>query len=195
MGPVPQNRIPHKRMCLQDGCIERLPHLGCAGNINEPSKRFNYSSIDLFKTKIKHVSMQTPVEIRTKIQEPCTKMSAECSYALRELAMGIRTMTCAPSADLHIVNAKAASKKLKSLLKSGLWPDSDLLEIIPTITVASLLIEVVSCTVKVADSVHELASLSRFKSPDPKMKKQTSLEKVKRSPSIEESHSFSIIVE
>ncbi|KAL7154143.1 hypothetical protein ABFS83_04G215400 [Erythranthe nasuta] len=140
--------------------------------------------------------VQTPVEIQKKIQEPCTKMSTECSYALRELAMGIKTMTCSLSADIHIVNAKASAKKLKSMLKNGLRPEIDLLEIIPTFTVASLLIEVVSCTVKIADCVHELGSKSKFKSPDPvKMKKQTSCKKLKRSPSIERSHSFSISIE
>ncbi|KAI3450759.1 hypothetical protein Pfo_007424 [Paulownia fortunei] len=139
--------------------------------------------------------VQTPVEIRTKIQESCTKMSSECSYALRELAMGIKTMTRSLSADIHIVNAKTSAKKLKSSLKTGLWPDTDLLAIIPAVTVASLLIEIVSCTVKIADSVHELASLSKFKIPDAQMSKQTSLEKVIRTPSIEGSHSFNIIVE
>ncbi|KAL7154144.1 hypothetical protein ABFS83_04G215500 [Erythranthe nasuta] len=140
--------------------------------------------------------VQTPVEIQKKIQESCMEMSTECSYALRELAMGIKTMTCSLSADIHIVNAKASAKMLKSMLKKGLRPEIDLLEIIPTFTVASLLIEVVSCTVKIADCVHELGSKSKFKSPDPvKMKKQTSCKKLTRSPSIEGSHGFSISVE
>ncbi|KAK6163636.1 hypothetical protein DH2020_000500 [Rehmannia glutinosa] len=139
--------------------------------------------------------VQTPVEIGSKIQESCTMMSSECSCALRELAMGIKTMTRSLSADIHIVKAKTSAKKLKSLLKTGLWPDTDIFDIIPAVTVASLLIEIVSCTVKIADSVHELASLSKFKTPDEKMIKQLSLERVKRTPSIEGSHSFSVVVE
>lgn len=109
--------------------------------------------------------------------------------------MGIKTMTCSPSTDPHIVNAKTAAKKLKNSLKSGLWPETDLLDIIPAVSIASLLIEVVSCTVKISDCVHELATLSKFKKRDAKAKKQTSLEKVRRTPSIEASHSFNIIVE
>ncbi|KAL0436258.1 UNVERIFIED_CONTAM: Aluminum-activated malate transporter 2 [Sesamum radiatum] len=142
--------------------------------------------------------VQTPIEIRSKIQESCTKMSSECSVALRELAVGIKTMTCSLSADPHLLNAKTAAKKLKSSLKTNLWPDSDLLEIVPAVTVASLLIEIVSCTVKIADAVHELASLSKFKIPDLQMIKQISLEKMPktpRTPSIEASHNFNIIVE
>ncbi|KAK4492289.1 hypothetical protein RD792_003092 [Penstemon davidsonii] len=110
--------------------------------------------------------MQTPVEIRAKIQELCTKMSSECSYALKELSLGIKTMRCTLSADPHILKAKTAAKKLKSSLNIGLWPDTDLIDIIPVATVASLLIEIVSCTANIADSVHELASISKFKTPD-----------------------------
>ncbi|KAL8496291.1 hypothetical protein ACS0TY_020127 [Phlomoides rotata] len=139
--------------------------------------------------------LKTPLEVREKIQESCAKMSLECSYALRELALRIKTMTCSPSTDPHIVNAKTAAKKLKNSMKSGLWPETDLLEIIPAVSVASLLIEVVSCTVKITDCVHELASLSKFQKRDAKTTKQTSLENVKRTPSIEASHSFNIIVE
>ncbi|KAL0293710.1 UNVERIFIED_CONTAM: Aluminum-activated malate transporter 2 [Sesamum calycinum] len=72
---------------------------------------------------------------RSKIQETCTKMSSECSVALRELAVGIKTMTCSLSADPHLLNAKTAAKKLKSLLKTNLWPETDLLEIVPAVTV------------------------------------------------------------
>ncbi|GER36511.1 aluminum-activated malate transporter 1 [Striga asiatica] len=140
--------------------------------------------------------VQTPLEIRAKIKEPCVKMSSECSYALRELAVGIEKMTRSLTADIHVVKAKASAKRLKAQLKTGLWPDTDLLDIVPAVTVASLLVEIVSCTVKIADSVYELASLSKFKTPDAKMTKQLSLERVvSRTVSIEGSHNVNIIVE
>ncbi|KAL3828617.1 hypothetical protein ACJIZ3_017419 [Penstemon smallii] len=143
-----------------------------------------------------HENAHTTKEIRTKIQEPCTKMSSECSYALNELAIGIKTMTsCSLSADPHIRNAKTAAKKLKSSLKTGLWPETDLLDLIPAATVASLLIEIVSCTVKIADSVHELASLSKFKILDPSTPKHKGSQKLTKAPSIEQSHNFGIAVE
>ncbi|CAA0814977.1 Aluminum-activated malate transporter 2 [Striga hermonthica] len=138
----------------------------------------------------------TPLEMREKIKEPCVKMSSECSYALRELAVWIEMMTCSLTADIHVVKAKASAKKLKAQLKTGLWPDTDLLDIVPAVTVASLLIEIVSCTVKIADSVHELALLSKFKMPNAKMTKQLSLERVVSGTfSIEGSHNVNIIVE
>ncbi|KAH6773007.1 hypothetical protein C2S51_011411 [Perilla frutescens var. frutescens] len=139
--------------------------------------------------------VQTPLELRTKLQESCTKITSECSSALTELAIGVRTMTCSSSTEIHIVNAKSAAKNLKALLQTGLWPDTDFLHIIPAVTVASLLIELVSCTVKIADSVEKLATMAKFKKPDPKMNRQTSLQKVKRIPSIEVSHNFSIVVD
>ncbi|KAL6566997.1 hypothetical protein OROMI_015401 [Orobanche minor] len=141
--------------------------------------------------------VQTPFENRTDIQESCMRMSSECSYALRELAVGIRSMTHSSSHDIHVVNAKASAKKLKGRLGTGLRPDKDnIIDTIPVITVAALLTEIVSCTVKIADSVHELASLSKFKTPDAKIIKQLSLEKVVTStPGTEGSHNINILVE
>ncbi|XP_057807465.1 aluminum-activated malate transporter 2-like [Salvia miltiorrhiza] len=139
--------------------------------------------------------VQTPLELRTKIQDLCTKISSECSLALTDVAIGLRTMTCPLSSEKHIADAKAAAKTLKALLKTGLWPDTDFLDIIPVVTVASLLIEIVACTVKVADSVDVLATKVKFKKPDPEMNRQKSREKVKRSPSIEASHSVNIVFE
>lgn len=109
--------------------------------------------------------IQTPHEIREKIQESCTKMSLESSRALKELAMSIKIMTRSSVADSHILKAKMAAKNLKNLLKTNLWENTDYLEIIPVVTVASLLVDAVNCTVKISESVHELASLARFCDP------------------------------
>lgn len=106
--------------------------------------------------------LQVLPEVREKIQETCTKMSMECGKALQELATAIRTMKKPSSADSHIANSTAAAKSLRTLLKSGLWEDIDLLQVIPAVTVASLLLDVVNCTEKIAESVHELASLAHF---------------------------------
>ncbi|KAK7844491.1 aluminum-activated malate transporter 2 [Quercus suber] len=111
--------------------------------------------------------IQAKPEICSKIQEACTTMSLESSKCLRELACGVRAMTH-PSSAKHISKAKIEARKLKLLLKSSLWEqDADLLAVIPSVTVASLLIDIVNCTEKIADSVLELASLAHFKSVDP----------------------------
>lgn len=138
--------------------------------------------------------MQTPLQHREKMKEACKKIIIESSSALRELAMGIQTMTCSSSRDAHVVNAKSAAAKLKALMKSGLWPNADFLDIVPAVAVASLLIEVVGCTVKIDEAVAKLASSARFKKVDREPKRELSFNKMQRTPSIEGSH-INIVVE
>ncbi|XVE59652.1 hypothetical protein DITRI_Ditri05aG0063300 [Diplodiscus trichospermus] len=115
-----------------------------------------------------NADIQAKPEIRSKIQETCTKMSLESGKALKELALAIKRMVKPFSADIHIENTKSAAKNLNSLLKSGLWEDDmDLLQVVPVATVASLLTDVVSCTKEIAESVHELASVANFKAVEP----------------------------
>ena len=114
-------------------------------------------------------ALQTPSEIRSKIQEPCIKMSKETGKALKELAVSIQKMIPPSSADPHIAKSKIAATNLKSMLKSGLWEGTNLLEAIPVVTVASLLVDVVSCTDKLAESIQELSNLAKFKNKDSKV--------------------------
>ncbi|XP_059627042.1 aluminum-activated malate transporter 2-like [Cornus florida] len=107
-----------------------------------------------------------PPEIREKIQDTCTKLSLESGKALKELALAVKTMTHPSSADPHVTNSRNSAQNLELLLKSGLWEDTDLLKVIPVATVASLLIDVVICVEKIAESIHELASLAHFKTID-----------------------------
>jgi hypothetical protein len=113
--------------------------------------------------------LQASSEVGSIIQEACTNLSTESGKALKELALAIKIMVQVQpsSADSHIENAKSAAKNLKSLLKSGIWEDIDLLKVIPGVTVASILIDVVTCTEKIAESIHELASKAQFKSVEP----------------------------
>lgn len=50
------------------------------------------------------------------------------------------------------------------MLQAGLCAEIDLLEVLPAATVASLLVDVVSSTEKIAESINELASLSGHRS-------------------------------
>lgn len=113
--------------------------------------------------------MQAPAEIRSKIQEPCTKICSEAGKALKELAAALKKMTRASSANPHIEYSKAAAERLKLLLKRGIWDDVNLLETIPSAAVASLLLEVVACVEKIAEAVHELASVAHFKTEQPQL--------------------------
>ncbi|XVF46999.1 hypothetical protein PTKIN_Ptkin03bG0073900 [Pterospermum kingtungense] len=110
--------------------------------------------------------IQSPIEIRSKIQESCTKISTESSKALKELASAMKKMIRARSADLHIASSKTAAERLKDLLKTSLWEEAQLLQILPAASVASLLLEIVECTEKIAGSVYELANDASFKRMD-----------------------------
>ncbi|GLT81949.1 hypothetical protein SLE2022_003710 [Rubroshorea leprosula] len=111
--------------------------------------------------------IQGKPEIRSKIRVTCTELCLESGKALKELALAVKNMTKPLSADSHIENSKSASKNLNTMLKSGLWEDADLLDLIPVATVASLLIDIVNCTEEIAGSVQKLASMAGFASVEP----------------------------
>lgn len=105
-------------------------------------------------------------------------------------------MTCPMSSSAqHIADAKAAAETLQALLKTGLWPDADFLDIIPAVTVASLLIDAVACTEKISEAVEKLATSAKFKKADPGMNRQASLRKVKKRPTVEAAHSVNTVYE
>ncbi|XP_068658201.1 aluminum-activated malate transporter 8-like [Aristolochia californica] len=107
--------------------------------------------------------IQVPIGFQRQIQAPCTKMSWECSEALTELAMGIRTMTKPINAAQHVTSAKTAATELRTALKTALQENSSLLEILPMVTIASLLVETIGHTEKLVESVNELADKAKFK--------------------------------
>ena len=90
-------------------------------------------------------------------------MSTESGKALKDLASSIKTMTKPSPVNPHIVNSKTAAKALRFLIKTSSSEDFVLFEVMPTAMVAVQLMEVISCVEKIAESVHELASLARFK--------------------------------
>lgn len=108
--------------------------------------------------------MQVEPEIRTKIQEPCKKVSTECGHVLKELALAMKTMTYPHTITIHIDNAKIAAENLKTLLHTNSsWEGINFSDVIPMATVASLLIEIVSSSVKMVESFDKLATSARFK--------------------------------
>ncbi|KAK8695578.1 hypothetical protein V6N13_000731 [Hibiscus sabdariffa] len=107
--------------------------------------------------------IQAPAEIRGKIQVPCKRVSLECSRALKEMASTFRKMVITRSAVMHIENSKKAAEELKSLLKTSLWEEADLLEMIPAASVASLLLEIIGCIEKISEAVNELGKAASFR--------------------------------
>ncbi|XLS51277.1 hypothetical protein HN51_011954 [Arachis hypogaea] len=114
------------------------------------------------------ISSKTPLEVRRKIQEPCMKMSKETGKALKELAMSIQNVVPPTSAYSQIAKSRVAAINLKSMVNSILWEGTNLFEVIPVVTVASLLLDVVCCTEKLAESIQELSTLAKFKNRDNK---------------------------
>ncbi|KAF3665294.1 Aluminum-activated malate transporter 2 [Capsicum annuum] len=107
---------------------------------------------------------QIEQEIRTRIQEPCMKVSTECGHVLKALSLAMKTMTYPLTIMVHIDNAKLAAENLKTLLHTNSsWEDINFSDVIPLATVASLLIDIVSYTIKMVESFDQLATLARFK--------------------------------
>ncbi|KAK4607202.1 hypothetical protein RGQ29_001144 [Quercus rubra] len=109
--------------------------------------------------------IQTFNEFGCKIQDPSTKICSESGKALRELASAVKKMNQSTSVNAHIENLKIATENLKSMLDTYHLKDAKLQDVIPPAEVALTLIDVVPCIVKIADAVHELASLAHFKTP------------------------------
>ncbi|KAK8596070.1 hypothetical protein V6N13_000728 [Hibiscus sabdariffa] len=74
-----------------------------------------------------------------------------------------RKMVITRSAVMHIESSKKAAEELKSLLKTNLWEEADLLEIIPAASVASLLLEIIECIEKISEALNELGKAASFR--------------------------------
>ncbi|KAL8115391.1 hypothetical protein AgCh_022034 [Apium graveolens] len=107
--------------------------------------------------------IQMNEEVGSKLEDICTKISLESSKAMQELASAIKTMIIPSSSTSHITNLKESAENLQCLLKYELWKDVEFLQVIQVVTVTSILIEIVVCVEKIANSVHELAGIAKFK--------------------------------
>ncbi|RZC78532.1 hypothetical protein C5167_002727 [Papaver somniferum] len=102
-------------------------------------------------------------EFKKKIQEACTKMTFESSKALMELSSSIKTMTHPKFVIAHLKTSRMAAEDLKMALKEAQLEKTELLQIIPTTTVISLLIEILAYTERISESVHELSRSAKFR--------------------------------
>lgn len=99
-------------------------------------------------------------------------MSREAGEALKAIAKFIKTMNKdSVCVNAHIENSKKAIENLRVALKSySPETEKDLLEIIPGVTMASILIEIVNCVEKISEAVKEFSGLAHFKETmDPKL--------------------------
>ena len=103
-----------------------------------------------------------------------SRISQQNSRGMHEYELGIRQSfegirignqsddTTILSHSPHFKIKRYAANNLKCLLQSGLCEEINLLEVIPAAAVASMLVDVVCCTEKIAESIYELASLAQF---------------------------------
>ncbi|WJX73791.1 hypothetical protein P8452_57531 [Trifolium repens] len=124
--------------------------------------------IDALNGFLNNVS-KTPKEITSKIQEPCIKMGIETGKALKQLAISIHKMVPPTAAETHIATSKIYATNLKSMIKTKLWEDTNLFEVVPVVTVASLLLDVVCSIEKLGESIQELSTLAKFKNKESKV--------------------------
>ncbi|KAF8088866.1 hypothetical protein N665_0528s0024 [Sinapis alba] len=115
---------------------------------------------------------KAPQDFISKIQEPCSIMSKEAGEALKAIAKSIKTMSrynvCV---NTHIKNSRNAIENLRLALKIS-FPETekDLFEIIPVVTIASTLIDIVNYVEKISEAVEEFSVLAHFKETlDPKL--------------------------
>ncbi|VVA97261.1 unnamed protein product [Arabis nemorensis] len=116
--------------------------------------------------------VKAPHDFISKIQEPCSVMSREAGEALKAIAKSIKKMNKdSVCVNAHIENSKKAIENLRVALKSySPETEKDILEIIPGVTMASILIEIVNCVEKISEAVKEFSVLAHFKETlDPKL--------------------------
>lgn len=91
------------------------------------------------------------------------KISTESSKALKELASAMKTMTRPSAANTHVQNCKIAIDDLKATMESSSIEKEELLQIVPAVTVASTLIDIIKCIEEIAESIYELSEKAHFK--------------------------------
>ncbi|KAK8502203.1 hypothetical protein V6N13_122636 [Hibiscus sabdariffa] len=106
--------------------------------------------------------IQASEEFKSKIEGPCSRMSAECGRALKALATSIKTMKDPSSVKSNVENTKAAMKDLTFALQAASIENADFLAIVPAATVGSVLVEIAKCVEKISEAVLELSERAHF---------------------------------
>ncbi|XP_060195378.1 aluminum-activated malate transporter 8-like [Lycium barbarum] len=115
---------------------------------------------------------KAPTEFHRRTEEACKRMIKESSNALKDLAFSIKTRTQPSSStaqpDPYI--AKFAISDLRSTLviTTKTFSEAETIDFITTMSVASILIDVITCVDKISEAVEELSIKARFKKEEKK---------------------------
>ncbi|KAK8636691.1 hypothetical protein V6N13_124431 [Hibiscus sabdariffa] len=161
-------------------CIEALN--SC---INKENKSTNPGCHHLFYT-IK----QAADSIKKHLSTSCLKVSSSTSSVIREVAETVKKMNKSPTVFMLIGEMNGAVEELRNDLKSlsqlldlstsaeNKEHETPLMEIIPVVTLASILIEIAVRTEAIVSSVEELAKLAEFAAHDGKSKRSEMKDKI-----------------
>lgn len=134
--------------------------------------------------------------LKNQLTNTCQQVSSSTAEILKELALNMKTMRKSSRMDMLLQEKNSAIRELETLMEqlSGLliqpkWAKNEkddqekpviktstnvipLVEIIPTATFASLVIEIATRIEGVVDAVEELSKMAKFKLEDAEMIKQ-----------------------
>uniref|UniRef100_A0A453BYI4 ALMT1 n=1 Tax=Aegilops tauschii subsp. strangulata TaxID=200361 RepID=A0A453BYI4_AEGTS len=101
-------------------------------------------------------------ELTLKVRTACGEMSSHSAKALKELSTAIRTMIIPSPANITMSAAIKAAKDLRNELSE----EAALLQVMHVAVTATLLSDLVTTIVKIAETADNLARLGHFKNPE-----------------------------
>ncbi|XP_037485579.1 aluminum-activated malate transporter 1-like [Triticum dicoccoides] len=101
-------------------------------------------------------------ELTLKVRTACGEMSSHSAKALKELSTAIRTMIVPSPANITMSAAIKAAKDLRNELSE----EAALLQVMHVAVTATLLSDLVTTIVKIAETADNLARLGHFKNPE-----------------------------
>ncbi|XP_048561023.1 aluminum-activated malate transporter 1-like isoform X1 [Triticum urartu] len=101
-------------------------------------------------------------ELTLKVRTACGEMSSHSAKALKELSTAIRTMIVPCPANIAMSAAIKAAKDLRNELSE----EAALLQVMHVAVTATLLSDLVTTIVKIAETADNLARLGHFKKPE-----------------------------
>ncbi|WOL13116.1 hypothetical protein Cni_G21885 [Canna indica] len=123
--------------------------------------------IESLNSCISMENQQPPDSVKNHLAVFYTKLSSECSKVLKEIANSFRSMKRSSSVDYLVEEMKNTAEELQTALSSlPQEATAVIMETLPLITVASLLIEISQRVEGVVDEVKGITSLSCFKAAD-----------------------------
>ncbi|PHT99142.1 hypothetical protein BC332_31979 [Capsicum chinense] len=129
---------------------------------------------------------QTPTEFHRRTEEACKRIITESSSVLKDLAFSIKTRTQPPSptAKSDSYNTKLVIGDLRAtlIITTKIFSESDTIDVITAMSVASILIDVTRCVDEISKAVGELSVKARFQKEEKKKDGSMPIEVLEKPP-------------